>query len=128
MNTEDPKIDKLTRELMRGTTEQPSSSLMDRIMSAVMKEKRLNPRGYVKKLPSLGGLLSVLLVYLLLAGGVFYFLINNPGEAKFLSKEFIQAFPIFLTFAAGISFFFLYSQLDKWLFQKEKQKTNKGHN
>jgi len=118
MNTEDPKIDKLTRELMQGTTVQPSSSLMGRIMSAVMKEKKLNQRGYIKKLPSLGGLLSVLLVYLLLAGGVFYFLINNPGEAKFLSKEFLQAFPIFLTFAAGISFLFLFSQLDKWLQRK----------
>lgn len=123
MNTEDPKIDKLTRELMQGTAEQPSSSLIDRIMSAVMKEKKNAQKGYVKKLPSLSGLAGILLVYLLLMAGAVYFLINNPGDVKLFAKEFSQAFPIFLTFAAGISFFFLFSQLDKWLFKRRRKPT-----
>jgi len=124
MNTEDPKIEKLTRELMQGATVQPSSSLMSRIMSAVLKEKKAGQRASVKKLPSLAGLAGGLLVYLAIVCGSLYLFINNPGEAKLIGQEFQQAFPIFLTVAAGCSFFFLFSQLDKWLFKKEKEKAS----
>lgn len=120
MNTEDPKIDKLTRELLQGTAEQPSSLLMGRILSAVMKEKKLNQKITMQKLPSLNGLAGMLLVYLLLALGTIYYLFMNPAEIELLSPELMQAFPIVLTFAAGISFFFLFGQLDKWLQKRMK--------
>lgn len=125
MNTEDPKIDKLTRELLQGTAEQPSSSLMGRIMSAVMEEKKRNQKIVMQKLPSLNGLAGILLVYLALALGTIYYLFTNASEVKYLSPEFMQAFPIVLTFAAGISFFFLFGQLDKWL---QKRMKSKEHN
>lgn len=126
MKIEDPKIDKLTRNLLQGTAKQPSASLMDRIMSAVIKEKQQAQKGYLRKLPSIGGLAAGFFVYLLIAAGLLYFFFTNPGEgSQLFSKEVIQTFPIFLTFAAGISFYFLFSQLDKWLFRKEKEKAKK---
>lgn len=124
MNQEDVKIDKLTRDLMEGTAEQPSLSLMSRIMARVMGERKKSRKIYVKRLPSLSTLFSVLIVYLLIVGGGFYLLYLNP-ESVGVSEEFKHFFPILLTIAAGISFALLFSQLDKWLFAKAKHKEQK---
>ncbi len=120
------EIDKLTRSLMEGTAEQPSSSLISRIMDRVFNERKILRKVYVKRLPSLGFIFGVLAVYIFLVGGGLYFFVMNPDSGGIsISEEFKQLFPILLTIGAGISFAFFFSQLDKWLFSKIKHSDQK---
>lgn len=117
MNTTDNKIDQLTRNLMKDTAEQPSSSLNMRIMALIMKEKQLIRKCKMKGLPSPAAIMTGFVVYMLIIVGVFYWGFSSTGTTQ--PNSIIAFFPILLTIGGGVSFFFLFSQLDNWLKQKE---------
>lgn len=118
MNTNEKDLDDLTRRLMQNTFEQPSFSLNARIMARIMKEKRQVYTYYIHRLPSLGTILAILGGYLLITGGVFcyLFIFGGPGIAS--HPVFHRYFPVAFTVIASLSFFFLFTQLDKWLYKK----------
>lgn len=121
MKKDETQIDKLTRDLMQGTALAPSSSLMDRIMGRVMNEKKASQKGYLGKMPSLGTLLGGLAVYLLIIAGIFYLLKTDPGAGSSVLEGIKNIFPLLLTVGTGISFFFLFTQLDNWMKSKEQE-------
>lgn len=126
MNKEDAHIDKLTRDLMEGTAEQTSTSLLGRIMERVMQEKKMPlQKTSFSKLPSPGRLFGGLVVYLLVVLGVFQLFASQPESAGIFGEQLKNAFPLLLTVATGISFFFFFSQLDNWLRMKEKKHESK---
>lgn len=118
MNTNEKDADDLTRRLMQNTFEQPSFSLNARIMARIMKEKRQIYTYYIRKMPSLGAILSIMGVYLLVAGGLFYHLFIHSGSGIALDPALHRYFPVAFTVIACLSFFFLFTQLDKWLYKK----------
>lgn len=120
MNTNEKDIDDLTRRLMQNTFEQPSFSLNARIMARIMKEKRQIYTYYMRKLPSLNTILVLIGVYVLVVGGVFYTLFIHAGPEADLEPALHQYFPVAFTVIACLSFFFFFTQLDKWLYKKGK--------
>lgn len=121
MNTEDKEIDVLTRKLMEGTTEEPSPSLNSRIMALIMREKHQLRICYIRNIPSVQIILVAFMVYmLLLVGGMNLFKEYQQTEA--MSHFMKQMFPLILTAAGGISFFFFFAQLDNWLRRREMKK------
>lgn len=118
MNTNEKDIDDLTRRLMRDTFEQPSFSLNARIMARIMKEKRQIYTYYIRRLPSLGTILAIIGGYLLLIGGIFYYLFTHNASGIALDPALHRYFPVAFTVIACLSFFFLFTQLDKWLYKK----------
>jgi len=119
MNTNEDKINKLTRDLMQGTAEQPSASLMSRIMNSIMREKNVVRKAYIKKMPSLTWLLGGLFVYLLVVAGILFSFKFNAENKIEITPMFWDIFPLILTITGGISCFFFFSQLDNWLRKKE---------
>lgn len=120
MNTNEKDIDDLTRRLMQNTFEQPSFSLNARIMARIMKEKRQIYTYYMRKLPSLNTILILIGVYVLVVGGLFYTLFSHAGSETDLEPALHQYFPVAFTVIACLSFFFFFTQLDKWLYKKGK--------
>lgn len=122
MNTEDKEIDKLTRKLMEGTTEQPSPSLNSRIMALIMREKPQLRICHMRNIPSTQIIVVALLAYmLLLVGGMNLF--QTYQHTEVISHSLKQMFPLILTGAGGISFLFFFTQLDNWLRRRDmKQK------
>lgn len=120
MNEND--IDHLTRNLMRGTAEQPSPALNGRIMALIMQEKRRVYKYYVKKRFTPGGILAMLFTYILVLVGVLYLASLSPKGTDAVVGSLRTYFPIALTVASGISFFFLFTQLDNWLRREESRR------
>lgn len=118
MNAEDKEIDKLTRKLMDGTAEQPSPSLNSRIMALIMREKPQLRICHMRNIPSVQIIVVVFIVYmLLLVGGMN--LLSGYQQTEAMSHSLKHMFPLILTGAGGISFFFFFTQLDNWLKRRE---------
>lgn len=122
MNTKDKDIDQLTRKLMQESIEQPSSSLSFRIMEMIRQEMKETKVYYVNKTPSASSILVGLLIYLAFIAIVVYSLQSNPELTSHVMDSVKDSFPMMLTIGSGISFFFLFGELDKWLRSKEKHK------
>lgn len=108
-------IDRLTRGLMQGTTEQPSPSLNSCIMAMIMREKRRVFKYYVKKRFTPTGIFAMCVVYMLIVVGVLFMAKAHMGETAAISVALRHFFPVLLTVASGISCFFLFTQVDNWM-------------
>lgn len=123
MNTKEKEIDTLTRRLMQGTAEQPSSSLNARIMALIGKRRRHPAEMYVGRAPSVGLILVCLWGYLLLvAAGAFC--LRGPSDVSVAGVGSIrQLFPAVLTVGGAGFFFFCFAQLDTWLVHRGKKRS-----
>lgn len=124
MNMNEKDIDCLTRELMRGTAEQPSASLNSRIMALIMQEKKRVYKYYIKKRFTPGGIISMFVAYMLVLVGILYLVKLSPGGTEMILGSLRTYFPVVLTIATGISCFFLFTQLDNWLKREEMRRQN----
>ncbi|WP_297903605.1 hypothetical protein [uncultured Parabacteroides sp.] len=118
------EIDHLTRELMRGTTEQPSASLNSRIMALIMQEKKRVYRYYIKRRFTPAGILGMFVAYMFVLVGILYLVRLSPGGIETVLGSLRAYFSIVLTVASGISCFFLFTQLDNWLKREEMRRQN----
>lgn len=116
MNTKEKEMDCLTRSLMKDTIEQPSASLNSRIMALIMKEKALMCKYHMKRLPPVSVLFALFVGYMLLIAGI-AFLVKSAGESGMESSlaALMKYFPLLLTVGAGVSFCYLFAELDHWL-------------
>ena len=122
MKTVDFEQDRLTHQLMEGTTERPSSSMNARIMAILMKEKRKVYVYTVRFWLTPGGLLTGLAVYLLIVGGLLF------GGSQWVKETLTtalpahsQLYPVLITLCSGLAFFAFFVQLDKWLRWRAKR-------
>ena len=122
MKTVDFEQDRLTHQLMAGTTERPSSSMNARIMAILMKEKRKVYVYTVRFWLTPGGLLTGLAVYLLIVGGLLF------GGSQWVKETLTtalpahsQLYPVLITLCSGLAFFAFFVQLDKWLRWRAKR-------
>ena len=128
MNMKENEIDQLTRGLMRGTAEQPSPSLNARIMALIMQEKRRVFKYYVKARFTPAGIIGGCVAYLFILIGILFAAKTYAGETTALYTVMKSFFPILLTVASAVSFFFLFTQLDNWMKREElKRKHLSGH-
>ncbi len=111
-------IDCLTRELMRGTAEQPSASLNSRIMALIMRKKKRVYKYYAKRWLTPAGIFVMFLAYMLILVGILYLFKSFGGKETVLDSLRVY-FPVILTIVSGISCFFLFIQLDNWLRREE---------
>lgn len=120
MNMEEKDIDQLTRNLMRGTVEQPSSFLNERVMARLMEEKKAARRVSVNQMPSLRWILIIVgVLYMIVVAGMANLLFGgNEGQMDLLMEKIKRFFPLLLTVFGSVSFFFLLTQLDMWLYNK----------
>ena len=122
MKTVDFEQDRLTHQLMEGTTERPSSSMNARIMAILMKERRKVYVYTVRFWLTPGGLLTGLAVYLLIVGSLLF------GGMRWMKETLTtalpahsQLFPVLITLCSGLAFFVFFVQLDKWLRWRAKR-------
>lgn len=122
MKTVDFEQDRLTHQLMAGTTERPSASMNTRIMAILMREKRKVYVYTVRFWLTPGGLLAGLALYLLTIGGLLF------GGSQWLKETLTtdlpahaQLFPVLITLCSGLTFFVFFVQLDKWLRWRAKR-------
>ena len=115
MNIDDKQIDKLTRDLMKGATEKPSTSLMGRIMVRVMQEHQATRRIQVTKSPVLKWIFGGLFVYIILALCSFNLFLAEPTAVMATVQIITTYFPVIITFIVSISLFIIFAQLDNWL-------------
>lgn len=122
MKTVDFEQDRLTHQLMEGTTERPSSSMNARIMAILMREKRKVYVYTVRFWLTPGGLLTGLAVYLLIVGGLLF------GGSQWVKETLTtalpahsQLYPVLITLCSGLAFFAFFVQLDKWLRWRAKR-------
>ena len=122
MKTVDFEQDRLTHQLMEGTTERPSSSMNARIMAILMREKRKVYVYTVRFWLTPGGLLTGLAVYLLIVGGLLF------GGSQWVKETLTtalpahaQLYPVLITLCSGLAFFVFFVQLDKWLRWRAKR-------
>lgn len=114
MNTEDKTIEKLTRDLMQHTIEEPASTLQSKIMSLVIQEQTEKRKVQLKNFPIrwiLGGIVAYLIVAI---GGVGFFMLH-PDSLKGSIQMLMDIFPVLITVLGGFSFLFFLTQLDNWL-------------
>lgn len=122
MNIQENDIDRLTRGLMRDTAEQPSPALNSRIMALIMQEKRRVFKYYVKARFTPAGIIGSCVAYLFIVVGILFVAKNYAGENTALYTAMKSSFPILLTVASAVSFFFLFTQLDNWMKREEIKK------
>lgn len=116
MNTNEKEMDCLTRSLMKDTIEQPSASLNSRIMALIMAEQKRMCKYHMRRLPPVSILFVLLVGYMLLLAGI-GFLVKSAGTSGMESSlaMFMKYFPLLLTVGAGVSFCYLFGELDHWL-------------
>lgn len=115
MNTNEKELDRLTRGLMRDAIEQPSPSLNARIMGLIMAEKTKAFKYHMRRLPPMGVIFALLLVYILLVLGLLMLYNGAENSPSAFSQVMRRYFPLLLTVGSGISFSYLFAELDKWL-------------
>lgn len=122
MNQKETEIDSLTRSLMRGVTEQPPASLNARIMSLVGKQ-RLQPvkTNLGRSIPP-GFFLIGFFFYLALISLGALCLFGPSGETFAWLDTLRKVFPLLLIAGGGSACFFCFTQLDNWLFAREKER------
>lgn len=124
MNQKETEIDQLTRSLMRGATEQPSASLNARIMSLIGKQRLQPVKTYLAPSTSLGFLLSFFFFYLALVSLGAICLLGPSGETFAWLDTLRKVFPLLLIVGGGTACFFCFTQLDNWLFAREKERSH----
>lgn len=123
MNQKETEIDSLTRNLMRGTAEQPPASLNARIMSLIGR-RRLQPvKTYLGRSASPGFFLIGLFFYLALISLGALCLFGPSGETFAWLDTLRKVFPFVLIAGGGSACFFCFTQLDNWLFAREKTRS-----
>lgn len=96
MKMENKELDQLTRRLMAGTAESPSSSLNMRIMVLIRRQKKPDV-AFVPSMPSLANYLGWFLVYIALAAGAFYYVYSNKLDMSIIWKELTPYLSLILT-------------------------------
>lgn len=96
MKMENKELDQLTRRLMAGTAESPSSSLNMRIMALIRRQKKPDV-AFVPSMPSLANYLGWFLVYIALAAGAFYYVYSNKLDMSIIWKELTPYLSLILT-------------------------------
>lgn len=96
MKMENKELDQLTRRLMAGTAESPSSSLNMRIMALIRRQKKPDV-AFVPSMPSLANYLGWFLVYIALAAGAFYYVYSNKLDVSTIWKELTPYLSLILT-------------------------------
>lgn len=124
MNMNEKDIDLLTRKLMQGTAEQPSTSLNSRIMALIMREKKRVYKYSVKKQFTPAGIFGMFVAYMLVLAGIMHWVRLSPEGLETVWGFLHGYFPIILTVVSGVSYFFLFTQLDNWLKREETHKKN----
>lgn len=96
MKMENKELDQLTRRLMAGTAESPSSSLNMRIMALIRRQKK-SEIAFVPSMPSLANYLGWFLVYIALAAGAFYYVYSNKLDVSTIWEELTPYLSLILT-------------------------------
>lgn len=96
MKMENKELDQLTRRLMAGTAESPSSSLNMRIMALIRRQKKPEI-AFVPSMPSLANYLGWFLVYIALAAGAFYYVYSNKLDVSTIWEELTPYLSLILT-------------------------------
>lgn len=125
MKQNEQEINKLTRSLMQGTAEQPSSDLNSRIMAIIRKSASVRKVFQVSKPVSAGQLFGVFFVYMLLIAGGLLLLQKYSLGTNDTSDLLKELFPLILTIVGGVSFFIFFGQLDNYLYKQKHQKASK---
>ncbi len=119
MKRDDKQIDKLTRKLMEGSVEKPSSELLARVMKQVAKEQADSRKSYNLSRPVITWMVAVLVAYFLFALGMGYLLLA-PSEPTAETSQLVKGlFTLIVALSVGASFFFCCAQLDNWMRWKE---------
>lgn len=98
---ENKDLDRLTRRLMEGTAERPSTSLNTRIM-ALIRQQQASKIAFVPNMPSTASWLGWFLVYLVLAAGAFYYMHTNKLTVRIILEEMTPYLSLVLTFALAV--------------------------
>lgn len=93
---ENKELDQLTRRLMAGTAESPSSSLNMRIMALIRRQKKPDV-AFVPSMPSLANYLGWFLAYIALAAGAFYYVYSNKLDMSTIWEELTPYLSLILT-------------------------------
>lgn len=96
MKMENKELDQLTRRLMAGTAESPSSSLNMRIMTLIRRQKKPDV-AFVPSMPSLANYLGWFLAYIALAAGAFYYVYSNKLDMSTIWEELTPYLSLILT-------------------------------
>ncbi|MDL2222232.1 hypothetical protein LJC35_06745 [Parabacteroides sp. OttesenSCG-928-N08] len=121
MDTEEQKIEQLTRKLMESTAERPSSALLGKIMGEVRKSQPSIRRIYIPNKSVFSTPIGGLLIYILLAIiGLFLFYYIPPEQSESVLIPLKAYFPLILTVGGCISLFFFLTKLERWLHMKMK--------
>lgn len=96
MKMENKELDQLTRRLMAGTAESPSSSLNMRIMALIRRQKKPDV-AFVPSMPSLANYLGWFLAYIALAAGAFYYVYSNKLDMSTIWEELTPYLSLILT-------------------------------
>lgn len=76
------QLDNLTKQLMRESIEEPSPSLNKRIISVLLKERFHKRVAYIQSLPKMETIISFIIVYVIAAVGVMYYIQCNTAETE----------------------------------------------
>lgn len=117
---ENKDIDQLTRRLMEGTAERPSASLNTRIM-ALIRRQQASKVAFVPNMPSLTSWLGWFLVYIALAGGVFYYIYVNKLTVGTILEEMTPYLSLILTLALILPLYIVGVWWDRRRGKKEKR-------
>lgn len=126
MKRNENEIDLLTRGLMRDTAESPSPSLNSRIMAMIMQEKKRVFTYYVKARLTPVGIFAIFMAYMLIVVGILFVGKTYIGGNAAVHTVMRNAFPVMLTVASAVSFFFLFTQLDNWMKREEIKRKNRA--
>lgn len=122
MKMENKELDQLTRRLMAGTAESPSSSLNMRIMALIRRQKKPDV-AFVPSMPSLANYLGWFLAYIALAAGAFYYLYSNKLDMSTIWEELTPYLSLILTASLVIPLYIAGVWWDKR--QNKKQDSRK---
>ena len=121
MNGKEKSIELLTRRLMEGVLEQPSSLLNARVMALSRLERRRVYRYYHRKELTPAAIFIFFVIYMLAMGGGLLFLKSSPDAIGSVSEAWDTYYPLVLTVVSGVSCFVLFARLDHWLGLKSRQ-------
>lgn len=122
MKMENKELDQLTRRLMAGTAESPSSSLNMRIMALIRRQKKPDV-AFVPSMPSLANYLGWFLAYIALAAGAFYYVYSNKLDMSTIWEELTPYLSLILTASLVIPLYIAGVWWDKR--QNKKQDSRK---